>query len=219
MSGAPPAAVLSKVSKVPSKSPFQTAYLGPVLLPGHDLGRHPVRRSDHRAPLGLAVVELRTKSKVGWVLGGRSAHRAGQTLAALPNRSHGRGDGARTRTQLDAAIEAQEHVVALDVAVDDLLRVQVLEAEQGLSHANPTRHVSARRRAGRANGACVSLADLAADGRDLALVQDGVRHDIGQRAAVHVVHHDLASGAPHEALVGRATTEAGARRCVPRGRP
>ena len=93
-----------------------------------ELGRHPVGRADHSAPL-LVGVELGAEAEVG---------------------------------ELHLALHADEHVVALDVAVYDVVRVQVVEREQA----------------------------LLGHGGHLRLVHDRLEHDVGERAALQVLHHD-----------------------------
>ena len=81
-----------------------------------------------------------------------------------------RGDGqgragqahAKRLTKFDVAVHAEQDVVGLDVAVDDAMAVEVLEA----------------------------LAGLAGDGGDLAVGHEVRGDDVRQRAALHVLHHD-----------------------------
>ena len=68
----------------------------------------------------------------------------------------------RRLTELDVALEGEEDVVALDVAVDDAIFMEVLQAFERL----PT------------------------DGRDLSLGHDVARDDVGQGASLHVLHDD-----------------------------
>ena len=56
----------------------------------------------------------------------------GATTAKMTQRAKRR---AETRTQLDAAVHAEENVVALNVAVDDRARVEKLKRLQALPTA------------------------------------------------------------------------------------
>ena len=71
--------------------------------------------------------------------------------------------GKSTRTEFDGSVEAEEDVVRLDVAVDDVVVVEELER----------------------------LEHLAAHGRDLTLVHARLRHHVRQRAAREVLHYHL----------------------------
>lgn len=64
--------------------------------------------------------------------------------------------------ELDLAVHANENVVTLDVAVDDVVRVEVVESEQ--TFARHRRH--------------------------LRLVHHCLEYDVRERAALQVLHHD-----------------------------
>ena len=65
-------------------------------------------------------------------------------------------------TELDVALQTQEDVIALDVAVDHAVFMKMLEP----------------------------LERLARHGRDLALAHDVARHHVRQTAPLHVLHHN-----------------------------
>lgn len=89
-----------------------------VLLLLDDLGGHPVGGADHGGALGLGLGELGAEAEIGWRWVSKVIY-------------HRRL--AEKRTDLDVAAGIQKDVVALDVAVDNVLRVQVLKTLACLS--------------------------------------------------------------------------------------
>lgn len=121
-------------------------HLRTVFLASNDLGGHPIRCTDHRGSLRARRVRyLRAEPKVGW------------TTLAFDTTSK-----VTTRTQFDITGHAQEHVIALDIPVDDTMPVKMLEA----------------------------LRCLPRDGGDLALSHQVRSDDVRKGASLHIFHHN-----------------------------
>lgn len=97
-----------------------------VLVAGDDLGGHPVRRPDEGVPSPNSPIQLSADAKVHC-----EAHRL-VLLAVATMREWGRTLAAQVkpRTQFDFGVFRQQHVLSLDVTMDDVVSVQVSQTLQ-----------------------------------------------------------------------------------------
>jgi hypothetical protein len=110
------------------------ALRGRLEAPGRQLARqHLVEHDAQREDVG-AVVDL---ARARALLGRHVVRRAEQRVGLRGLRVAGRGDDELREAevgQLDTALDVHEHVLGLDVAVDDALVVRVLERVADLGH-------------------------------------------------------------------------------------